>query len=115
MRSAWLSASRMDHELGCLLRSGDEWLFDTWSEGKTDQVLRELLERRPELLMGYRGQWLDVFQQGDAAVAAELEARRQGIAAMTPEHREKWLDAGWDDCQHFIYRVDRQATAAGHA
>src|SRR5262249_3054807 len=40
MRSALLSQARMDYELGCRMRNGDEWHFDTWTEGKTDQVLR---------------------------------------------------------------------------
>jgi hypothetical protein len=113
MRSDLLSHGRMDYELGCRTRNGDDWHFDTWTEGKTDQVLRELLERRPELLTGYRGEWLDLFQQAEASVTAELESRRKKIAAMTPEEREQWLDASWDDCQHFMYRVDRQAAAAG--
>ena len=111
MRSALLSQGRMDHELGCRTWKGDASSFDTWTEGKTDQVLRELLQRRPELLTGYRGAWLDLFENGEAAVAAELDARRQKLAAMMPEEREQWLDAAWDDCQRFPYRIDRQAGA----
>src|SRR5262249_3246563 len=68
MRSALLSQGRMDYELGFRMRNGEACTFDTWTEGKTDQVLRELLQRRPELLIGYRGEWLDLFANGEPAV-----------------------------------------------
>jgi hypothetical protein len=115
MRSAPLTQGRMDFQLGCRMRDGAEWTFDTWTDGKTDQVLRELLERRPELLTGYRGEWLDLFEAGEAARNAELQTRRDKVDAMSSEERELWLDASWDDCQRFPYRIDRQAATANSA
>jgi hypothetical protein len=110
-KSALLSMVRMEEQLGCRASNGNAWNLETWTELKTDLVLRELLERRPELLTGYRGEWLELAESGEATVAAELQQPREKLAALTPELREQWLDASWDDAQRFVVRIDRQAAA----
>ena len=107
-KSALLSMHRIEHQLGCRTTDGGVWNIETWSELKSDQVVRELQERRPELLIGYRGEWLDLAAQGRDAIEAELQRRREQLAAMTSEQREAWLDAAWEDYQRFPVRIDRQ-------
>ncbi len=110
VRSALLSHGRYDDQLTCVMRNGDCWTFDTWSPLRTEQVIDALLDRRPEVLTGHVGEWIDLAAKPDA-LWAELLARRERLAAMSPAELDDWHSERWDECHTRILRQDRQAGA----
>jgi hypothetical protein len=107
-RSAPLVMGRIDHQLGCRMANGDEWLFDTWTERRTDLILQEIIERKPELLAGYRGEWHDLAARGEVPLRTEIQNRREQFGRLSAEEQEKWLDQMYETCHRYVYRVDRQ-------
>lgn len=103
-----LSMVRMESQIGCRTVAGDEWHFETWTGRRTDMILQELLERRPELLTGYRGEWHDLFAQGADAARAELQHRRERYDGLSAEERGEWLDHAIEACHRYLFRLDRQ-------
>jgi len=111
VRSAFLSHGRYDDRLTCVMRNGDCHTFDTWSPLRTEQVIEALLERRPEVLTGHVGEWIDLAAKPDA-MWAEVLARRERLAAMSPAELDDWHSERWDECHTRILRQDRQAARA---
>jgi hypothetical protein len=111
VRSALLSHGRYVDEVACVIRNGEVIVFDTWSPLRTEQVVDALLERRPEVLTGYVGDWVELAAKSDS-MWAEVQARRERVAALSPQARDEWISERWDDCQRYILRQDRQAGAS---
>lgn len=103
-----LSMVRMERQIGCRMVNGEEWFFETWTDRRTDTILQELLERKPELLTGYRGEWHDLFAQGGDAVRAELQRRREQFDGLAAAEQSDWLDHAMEACHRYLFRLDRQ-------
>ena len=109
-RSALLSLGRLEDHLTCVLCTGDAFTFDTWSPRRTEQVVETLLERRPEVLTGHLGEWIELARQPEA-LWAELRRRRERMVGMSAEEREEWDADSWEICHDRVLRQDRQAGA----
>jgi hypothetical protein len=110
VRSAFLSHGRYEDELACVTRNGEAIVFDTWSPLRTEQVVEAVLERRPEVLTGYIGDWVELATKPDS-MWVEVQSRRERVAGLSPKARDEWISERWDDCQRYILRQDRQAGA----
>lgn len=105
--SGMVEMSRFDEQIGLVLTSGQHVHFDSWTANQTDRIIEETLERRPEILTGWRGEWIDLARD-PVALAAEIETRRARFLTLTPTQREQWMDESWDGCQRFLWRHDQQ-------
>jgi len=110
VRSALLSHGRYEDEVACVIRNGEAIVFDTWSPLRTEQVVEAVLERRPEVLTGYIGDWVELATKPDS-MWVEVQSRRERVAALSPQARDEWVSERWDECQHYMLRRDRQAGA----
>ncbi|MFL5339337.1 MAG: hypothetical protein ACJ8F7_04140 [Gemmataceae bacterium] len=110
-RSALMSLGRFDDQFAGVLRNGDSWVFDTWSPRRTEQIIEELLDRRPEVLTGYTGENVELAATADA-LWAEVLKRRERLAALSADEREEWDEENWELCQTRVLRQDRQAGPA---
>jgi hypothetical protein len=103
-----LAMVRMESQIGCRTVAGDVAQFETWTDRRTDAILQELLERKPELLTGYRGEWHDLFALGAEAVRAELQRRRERHDRLSQSEQGEWLDDAMETCHRYVFRLDRQ-------
>jgi hypothetical protein len=101
----WGVGDRYRVELAGRLRDGSTVSIRLDDEAELGELLEELLERRPALLTGWRGEWLELREAGPAAVAAAYAARDREFDSLPPEKREVWLDESFDLFQRFVENI----------
>lgn len=97
--------------VGCHRRDGGHVWFRTETEDDAEVVLEAIVERRPEVLTGFRGEWIDLAKAHPMAQAEEVERRRAAVAKMTPEEREQWIDDRLADLHEAVRRLESAAAA----
>jgi hypothetical protein len=101
-KAVWFGGSQYNFELGCRLADGTERHVRAASEEELDDLVERLLEHRPALLTGWRGDWHTLREQGDAALAQECERRAKDQAALTEDRLDARVDESWDLYQRFV-------------
>ena len=87
-----LARGKVAPGVGCHRRDGGHVWFRTETEDDAEDVLEAILERHPEVLTGFRGEWIDLAKAHAMAQADEVERRRAAVARLTPEERDQWID-----------------------
>jgi hypothetical protein len=105
-KKVWFGGSQYNFELGCRLADGSERLVGTESEELLDELAERLLERRPALLTGWRGDWHALREQGDGALSREYDRRAGLQAALADEQIDARLDESWDLYQRFVEHAE---------
>ncbi len=70
------------------------------------QLFEELLERRPGLLTGMLGVYLDLVERGSGALEEAYQKRAAEFAGLGDDEREAWLDRSWNDFQTLLVNAD---------
>jgi hypothetical protein len=102
----WWVGDRYGFELAVRLRDGTAVKVRADDEAELGELLEELLERRPGLLTGWRGDCVALLEAGPAVLAASVDERERQFAALPPEKREVWLDESWDLFQRFVQNAE---------
>ncbi len=90
-RRVWVRSADYRIQLGCRLRDGSTLRLE-WREGDLDDLVEELLERRPGLLAGWRGEHFDLDARGPESMAKAHDERAAEFVALPAEAQEAWLD-----------------------
>lgn len=102
----WGLGDRYRFDLVGRLRDGSSMSIRADDEAELAELLDELLERRPALLTGWRGDWMALLEAGPNELVAAYEERERQYAALPPEKRESWLDESFDLFQRFVENVE---------
>jgi len=98
--------------VGCHRRDGGHVWFRTECEDDAEAILEAIVERRPDVLTGFRGEWIDLAKASPMAQAEEVERRRTAVAKLTPEEREHWIDDRLTDLHEAVRRLESPAAAS---
>lgn len=102
----WWLDDRYRFELAGRLRDGSAVKVRLDDEAEFAELLEELLERRPALMTGWRGDWLALLEAGPGALADAYDGREHEYGALSPEKREVWLDESFDLFHRFVENVE---------
>jgi hypothetical protein len=106
---------RLRYSVGCQLLTGTGRLVHLNDEEEADEMLRVLLEHRPELLTGFRPERLELAESDPAALREEYARRLAAVRGQSPAERRAWLAERWQELQTWVRRVDpaQEPTAGG--
>jgi hypothetical protein len=90
-RRIWVRSNSYRIELGSRLRDGSVCYIEAREE-ILDDLAEELLDRRPGLLTGWRGEYFDLAARGPDALAKAHDERAAEFGGLAPEAQEAWLD-----------------------
>jgi hypothetical protein len=107
-----VSRGKIAPGVGVHKRDGGHVWFRTETEDDADVVLEAIVERRPEVLTGFRGEWLDLAKAYPLAQAEEVERRRAAVERLTPQERTRWIDDRLAEADDAVRRVESAAQAA---
>jgi hypothetical protein len=75
-------------------------------EEAADAVMEELLNHRPELLIGHLGEWMDLVRRGPDVVNEALATRRNKYDQYTPNQQFEWREDQLDAFDGHVRRAD---------
>src|SRR5262245_20179067 len=104
-RRVWVRSTSYRIQLGCRLRDGSLLLVE-WREDDLDELVEELIERRPGLLTGWRGEYFDVAARGPDALAKAHDERAAVHASISLDAGEAWLDESYARCEGPVQNVE---------
>jgi hypothetical protein len=81
------------------------------TEYEADDIVAELVRRRPYILVGYQLPYDDLVEEGVATVRAAVGRRKTRWQRMSADDREDWLDNRLDEAHRYVNRHDPQLRA----
>lgn len=112
-KPAWWGGERLVFQVCCVMNVDRIYCIPMLNESWADELLQELVERRPEALFGYRGEWRDLAAKGRKAMRAEVARRKEEWNAFDEEGRDDWQMDRRDEAENFVRRVDPLAPEDG--
>ena len=112
-KPAWWGGERLIFQVCCVMKMVRIYFVPMPNESWADEVLQELIERRPAALFGDRGEWRDLAARGRRAMQAEIARRREEWERLDEEGRDDWHFDRLNDAENFVHRVDPQAPDDG--
>jgi hypothetical protein len=111
--SAWWGGERLVFQVCCVMGVNRIYCLTMPNESWAAGALGAMIERRPEMLVGYRGEWRDLAATGRKALRAEVQRRRIRWNQLDADERNQWLDERDDEADTFVRRVDPGAPDDG--
>lgn len=109
----WWAGDRLIYQVCCVMGVDRIYHVQVPDESCADDTLQVLIERRPEVLFGYRGEWCDLAARGRRAMQAEIARLREEWDLLNEEGRDDWHIDRLNDAENFVRRVDPQVPDDG--
>jgi hypothetical protein len=105
-KSSWLGGERFEHAIALVYAGGGEERLRMGSHGAICDVLERLFQQRPELLVGYLGDYVDQRTLYTQALADTMLRRRWKYFSLSREERDEWHADLREALERFPRRFD---------